>query len=244
MAIQALAVLPENSSGRDFVVGDLHGCYDAFIRQLEQNDFDPDTDRVMCVGDLVDRGPDSYRCLGLSREHWFHTTWGNHEDLMLRGLSAGQASSAFRLWMYNGGDWALRHDLDELHEQVKTLAASTSLAIEVPVGDQRIGLVHAEVPGDQWACWSSKLTGKDREEAIWGRHTVKKALQGRDAPPVGDIDQVIFGHTPLRSPARVANRLYLDTGGGYPGGEPTLLDAQDALTIPFDSSPHPFRPGA
>ena len=66
MQLQPLTVLPENDRGRDFVVGDLHGCYDALMRQLDARGFDPAADRLLSVGDLVDRGPDSRRCLSWS----------------------------------------------------------------------------------------------------------------------------------------------------------------------------------
>lgn len=242
MQIQALHVLPENTRGRDFVVGDLHGCYDALLRQLDDKAFDPTVDRLLSVGDLIDRGPDSHRCLQLVREPWFYSVWGNHEDLMLSGLSAAQGSSAFRLWMLNGGDWALASDLDDLKRQITAHAETTSLAIEVPVAGRKIGLVHAEVPGDRWSCWSSSLSADDRNEAIWGRTTLMNVYRGKPCPPVRDIDHVFFGHTPLASPAHVANRFYIDTGGGYTGGEPTLLALKEALTLSVGSSPAPFRP--
>lgn len=242
MDIQPLNVLTENTRGRDFVVGDLHGCYDALLRQLDDRAFDPAVDRLISVGDLVDRGPDSWRCLQLVREPWFHSVWGNHEDLMLEGLSASRESSAFQLWMLNGGDWALASDPDDLKRQITAHAETTSLAIEVPVAGQTIGVVHAEVPGDHWRCWSSPLSAQDREQAIWGRTTLMNVLRGKPGLPVGGIDHVFFGHTPLASPAHVANRFYIDTGGGYPGGEPTLLELKEAISQSFDSSPAPFRP--
>ena len=50
--------LPENTQGRDFLIGDLHGYYQALMQALEEVAFDPDTDRLISVGDLIDRGPD------------------------------------------------------------------------------------------------------------------------------------------------------------------------------------------
>ena len=47
----------QNTRGRDFVVGDLHGCFDHLRVMLEHIQFNRVTDRLFCVGDLVDRGP-------------------------------------------------------------------------------------------------------------------------------------------------------------------------------------------
>ncbi len=46
----------KNSSGRDFVVGDIHGSFGALEQLLQRLNFDPDCDRVFAVGDLIDRG--------------------------------------------------------------------------------------------------------------------------------------------------------------------------------------------
>ncbi|WP_328186603.1 metallophosphoesterase [Marinobacter sp. OP 3.4] len=242
MQLQALTVLQENDRGRDFIVGDLHGCYDALMRQLDARGFDPAADRLLSVGDLVDRGPDSRRCLQLVREPWFHSVWGNHEDLMLRGLATSRNSPDFRLWMLNGGDWVLEADRDDLKQRITAHAAAASLAMEIPVAGQRVGVVHAEVPGDRWACWTPPLSDEDRQYAIWGRTTLTNVIRGQPAPPVSGIDHVFFGHTPLAAPTHLANRFYIDTGGGYPGGEPTLFELTEVINRNLGSSPEPFRP--
>ena len=48
-----------NRMGRDFVVGDVHGCFRTLERCLRQVRFDRDRDRLFSVGDLVSRGPHS-----------------------------------------------------------------------------------------------------------------------------------------------------------------------------------------
>lgn len=58
--IQVLQTLANNSLGRDFVVGDLHGYYAELMQALEQVSFDFTQDRLLAVGDLINRGPDSY----------------------------------------------------------------------------------------------------------------------------------------------------------------------------------------
>ena len=45
-----------NTEGRDFVIGDLHGCYDEFLAVLADISFDTKIDRMFSVGDLIDRG--------------------------------------------------------------------------------------------------------------------------------------------------------------------------------------------
>lgn len=77
-------VLPSNQIGRDFVVGDLHGCFDLLDRLLDHVRFDPACDRLFSVGDLIDRGPDSLRSLGFLGAPWFYAMKGTREHMLLK----------------------------------------------------------------------------------------------------------------------------------------------------------------
>ncbi|WP_404375555.1 symmetrical bis(5'-nucleosyl)-tetraphosphatase [Vreelandella aquamarina] len=46
-----------------YVIGDLHGCHAEFVRLLEKIHFNPTSDTLWLVGDLINRGPDSLACL-------------------------------------------------------------------------------------------------------------------------------------------------------------------------------------
>lgn len=62
---------------RTFVFGDLHGMYDETIKLMEQIGITSE-DRVIFVGDLVDRGPDNDKCVDLAMKH--ECILGNHEE--------------------------------------------------------------------------------------------------------------------------------------------------------------------
>lgn len=79
--------VPPNLDGRDFVVGDLHGCFDELSKLLNYVKFDTSRDRLFSTGDLIDRGPKSLECLNLLNEKWFFAVLGNHEDLILNNIS-------------------------------------------------------------------------------------------------------------------------------------------------------------
>ena len=72
-------VLPVNTKGNDYVVGDIHGHAKKLLKQLDGIGFDATVDRLICVGDLIDRGPESIEALALLNEPWFFSVLGNHE---------------------------------------------------------------------------------------------------------------------------------------------------------------------
>ncbi|MFQ1048134.1 bis(5'-nucleosyl)-tetraphosphatase (symmetrical) ApaH [Avibacterium paragallinarum] len=73
-----------------YLIGDLQGCYDEFSLLLEKVRFDPATDQLYLVGDLVARGDKSLECLRLVKSlgNAAHSVLGNH-DLHLISTALG-----------------------------------------------------------------------------------------------------------------------------------------------------------
>ena len=73
-----------NACGRDFVVGDVHGCFRTLERALAELQFDADRDRLFGVGDLVNRGPHSVEAVDWLEQRFTAVTLGNHDRAALR----------------------------------------------------------------------------------------------------------------------------------------------------------------
>jgi len=240
--------LLNNGQGRDFVVGDLHGQYDLFMRALEQLDFDFTHDRVMAVGDLVNRGPDSLKTLRLLSEPWFHAVAGNHEwrlsqygaELMQRRLD-GEAMSFLEMI---GADWLLssyRQLNDDkwadLITEVLNLIRQLPTLIQVGHGRDAVGVVHAQLAEFDWNASVSRLE-RMRKQGFWenagqqldpyvshmlhGRSQLRAAIEGADGErSIAGIEWLVAGHSIVDRPVRSGNRIWIDTGAYQsdpPGG--------------------------
>ena len=80
-----LLTLEINTQGKDYIVGDIHGCFDLLQAGLDAINFNPAVDRLICVGDLVDRGAQNLKALDYLKKPWFFSVIGNHEILHIKG---------------------------------------------------------------------------------------------------------------------------------------------------------------
>lgn len=77
---------------RTYVVGDIQGCRTALDRLLDQADFRPGLDRLLLLGDLVNRGPDNLGVLRRAMALQAEAVLGNH-DLHLLARAHGLAGA-------------------------------------------------------------------------------------------------------------------------------------------------------
>ena len=68
---------------RTIVCGDVHGCLDEFNELLEKLKYDPNQDRLILAGDLVDRGPYSAEMIQRARNLNLEGVMGNHDRKFL-----------------------------------------------------------------------------------------------------------------------------------------------------------------
>jgi serine/threonine protein phosphatase 1 len=219
--------------GRTFVVGDIHGELDILHNLLHEYGFDYKNERVVAVGDLIDRGPKSAQCVELLNEPWFFSALGNH-DYFLIDAANNDDFNELLFWMAkNGGLWALHHaglnanDFEgasneksiALLNQVRTALIPLSetmkkrmaLGIEFESRDGRkIGVCHAGVPGYNWSrLYHVNLDNLNEENSvIW----MRDQIQSGSIRHVHGVDEVCHGHTIVSEPLALGNRHYIDIG--------------------------------
>lgn len=72
---------------RTIFVGDIHGCLKEFEELLEKINYNSQTDRLILLGDFVDRGPDSIGVLRKIRKMNVECVRGNHDHKILKWIN-------------------------------------------------------------------------------------------------------------------------------------------------------------
>ena len=209
----------QNSIGRDYIVGDLHGCFDALKDSMEDIAFDQNVDRMFSVGDLADRGKQNMACLRLIKEPWFHAVIGNHEVFMMESILDGADPTA---WVMNGGSWHQDVDLNELWELAQYVRTNIPYAITVDTPNGRVGICHAEPPSEDWAD-ALDPSPEMVKRMIWGRTWIRFGVHTH----VKGVYKTIHGHTSVQQVIHHGNAYFIDTGAVYGDGFLTVVSLSE-----------------
>jgi serine/threonine protein phosphatase 1 len=205
---------PINTLGRDFIVGDIHGAYDAVFSAMKMVKFNPQFDRIFSVGDLIDRGVQSVRCAEFLALPYVHAVRGNHDQNLLDLYANGEPEPAALAYMVRAMSmqWWLETSAAD-RKNILSLFSQLPIVIEIETERGLVGVVHGDVPKHMgWSAFvkliehgSEKITGI----ALWGRDRINN----NDCTGVPGIGRVFMGHTIQRDgAARYGNVYAMDTG--------------------------------
>ncbi|MEC4747531.1 metallophosphoesterase [Methylomicrobium sp. Wu6] len=234
--------LPANVQGKDYVVGDLHGCYRLLERLLDAVHFDKSRDRLFSVGDLIDRGPESLRCLQLLAEPWFYAVLGNHEIMMLDFFLSYLRSGSIDALTDNqgtgfldyGGNWVKDYFQADQCTMSDEFNRGMAMILELPLiwvvgdGKNRFHVIHAELVKPNYRsdkhivwldsdldCWLEEQTvpPKVEDRLLWGRTLMLSQRVAMDYAKIQPgLSRTFCGHTYAARPRQVLSHLCLDTG--------------------------------
>jgi serine/threonine protein phosphatase 1 len=204
----------------DYAIGDIHGCLDKVVRLLEVLRYDPATDRLIFLGDYIDRGPDSKGVLDLLL-HLQQANpanvflMGNHEDNFLTYLQAcltDEGDSSWRTEPFFAGGGAAT--LLSYHPHFRN-PQDSHLRHAIPPE-------HLAFLMDLPLCWTNEtyisVHAGVRPGIPLERQHANDLLRIRSPflhTPHGLGKWVVFGHTPFREVKRDADKIGIDTGACY-----------------------------
>jgi len=205
--------------GRTVIVGDVHGCAGELEDLLERVRFSEGADRLMLVGDVVARGPDSHGSLALMKRLGGGSVLGNHEGKLLG-------------WRRRAKPLGPDHDRlsRALSQDEWRLLESMPLWVDLP--EHGVRVVHAGV-----------IPGRDVDrcppEALLKIRTVDDKGRWSDEPDAGALwgalyagpPHVIFGHHARAEPQLHPWATGIDTGCVY-GGRLTAVVLDEGEPMP------------
>ena len=237
-----------------YCISDIHGCYDEFMELLRKIDFRSD-DTLYILGDVIDRGSESIKCLRYTMEAAnIKLLMGNYEQMMLDALANGyeKDNSQMASWLDNGGTKVFP-EFCKLSDGEKTAIMdyirNLPYLAQVKIGEQNYVLVHA---GLNVAAASAEgafstaaiLPRQNLDDLVWIREKFfrKKALPR---------SITVFGHTPtpmltIRNRAKVwrdkrfKDKIGIDGGCVFGGSLLALrLDDMAEFAVPMKKK-HPM----
>ena len=203
-----------------FVVGDIHGEFTQLHTKLKEIGFNFQQDLLIAVGDLVDRGKENEKCIGLLNESWFTSIKGNHEDFCYKGMMDDHIKFYHRM-TNNGGEWFYKLP-EDIMEYIGRRVNQLPILLEVKYRGKKFGFVHADLPVEDWELLKEMLEQGDsigdrtiEDYCLWSRGIIDKYLNYGYEPTIAQVDNVFLGHTVLPKVTQVGNCTFLDTGGVF-----------------------------
>jgi serine/threonine protein phosphatase 1 len=189
-------------NGRLIAIGDIHGCHLEFAELLERLELDR-ADRLILLGDLVNRGPDSCRVLDLARQHRAVALLGNHELRLLKYRRTGDKK------------YVKEDDLDtfaKLRPQDWALLEAMPRTFEEP--ELNTVFVHGGfLPGEPWQRQPAEVVTRIQVVDRDGRPAKRSAAPA--APSWADLWNgppfVVYGHTPRAEIYKLKWSVGIDT---------------------------------
>jgi protein phosphatase len=251
----------KNETGPFDIIGDVHGCFDELqalllklgynIHRVDESEtnfgFDvvaPENRKVIFVGDLVDRGPDSPNVLRLVmsmvNSGVAYCVAGNHDAKLQKFL--------------NGKQVQLKHGLEVTAKQLEAETAQFKSSVEkflyslishYVFDHGKLVVAHAGLKEEMQGrgsgavrafCMYGETTGETDEFGLPVRHNWAKEYRGKA--------KVVYGHTPVPEAEWLNKTIDIDTGCVF-GGKLTALRYPEETLVSVDAKMlycEPIRP--
>lgn len=226
---------------RHIIIGDIHGCLEELEALLHKTNA-AQADRIIFVGDLVDRGPDSAgvvkKVLSMIDDGYtIVLVKGNHEDKWFRvheKVARGDIALAKTM---KEGEAIMKMQTELRPAEIERLRDLSVLYYRIPDWDNSV--VHAGIPGDmrQFPMLTPESSTRVRKRAnllFYTRYLSKKTgkMLAMGTERAGDPfwaevydgreGHIVFGHQPYDTVMHFPHATGIDTSCCF-GGQLTAL---------------------
>lgn len=224
---------------KTFVIGDIHGRYEALKEVLTKSHFNYEKDLLIILGDVVDGGYDAYEVVEeLIKIKNSVFIFGNHDKWFIQHVKTGWAED---VWLNQGG----RNTLESYTKRKGLLGEQDGKLI--PCTHQlffdkalkffilnNVAFIHGGFEEKKG------LERTDEETLLWDRSLINLAR----FRPIKGFEKIFVGHTTTQiygndldikdvlRPLKFNNLIMMDTGAGWDG----VLSIMDVGTEEFWTS--------
>jgi serine/threonine protein phosphatase 1 len=213
-----------------YVIGDIHGRVYALNEVLLKAGYNNETDRLIVLGDVCDRGPKVREVIDrLLRIKNVILIKGNHDAWALDWMTYGIESDG---WLMQGGR-STEKSYGFNHESVPlSHLAFLKKAVLYHIEEGSI-YVHGGFDPEK------PIEEQDEETLIWDRDLIDYAQKQE----IEGYKRVFIGHTPTENitkktePAFFHNLVLLDCGAGY-SGQLCMMNVEDLSYVLSENQKH------
>jgi len=188
---------------RTLIIGDVHGCINELKSLVSKLNYDPKTDDMIFVGDLINRGPDSLGVWRYYQELGARSVLGNHELHLIRD---DQGIEVHKKWISH-----FKHQFGDAYPEY--LADIKSWPLYIETEDYLVvhgGLLPGEHPRNSDPLQLTSIRTYSPETGLQQSETSQPWFDYYDEKKL-----VVFGHWAKLCGVKRPNVIGLDTGCVY-----------------------------
>jgi serine/threonine protein phosphatase 1 len=241
--------------GKTFALGDVHGRYSQMMKLFELAKVDYENDRIISVGDLVDRGPEPFQVIfELMKIKNLIACRGNHDQYLLQWIHEQGAREHFLRGNHGSGITLYKWKFLTPDERRTIYSFLKDTQVNYFVDEKNRLFVHAGIDSD-YDIEDQLLTTLLESRCFFETELMKMQSWGlKKIPTKNEFEEIYIGHTPttlyrlvegkytdargtsgiVRKPLVISNVWNIDTGAGFPDGRLSMVDVDTKETYQIE----------
>ena len=183
-----------------YIIGDVHGCYKSLLALIEQFP-NKQNSKIVFVGDLIDRGINSYEVIEFVKNNNYDCVMGSHEKALLQYSEFG-VSEDLKKWYEKGGgketinSYSSKEKFNEHIEYLKSLPLYLEYQDYRTADDRYLVVSHSAVADS----WNLRLSLNVEDKQIFEQYCLYKRYKKFDNKDIFNI----YGHA-VRSEVKLTS---------------------------------------
>ncbi|MDP2565839.1 metallophosphoesterase [Pseudoalteromonas marina] len=217
MQIARKHIFKKLSGGRVFALPDVHGELNLLNELLGKVNFDEENDKLITLGDTINRGPHSFETLDkLSKIKNSIHFLGNHEISLIRAFEKHWFSyDSPGIDTGKNEVWQNEVPIAKLKETIDRYIEKSAYCGTIQVNNTTFGISHGDATLEHWSPEILSGLGKEKLKAmICNRARYKNTNGNQYQGIIRGVDWTIHGHTINENITMFKNSIFLDVGAG------------------------------